>query len=93
MRNPYSTIKTMLVTERSMDLKEKNKYVFKVDSNANKIEVKHAVEKLYDVEVAAVNIMNVRGKPKRLGRMMKQGRRPDFRKAVITLSKGSIEIV
>ena len=83
----------MIVTERAMKLKEKGKYIFKVSTKANKIEIKSAIESLYDVKVAAVNIMNCSGKPKRAGKMMRMGKRPDFKKAVVTLSKGSIEII
>ena len=93
MKNPYTTVETMLVTERAMDLKDQNKYIFKVATGANKIEIKNAIEKLYEVKVKSVNIMNCLGKPKRAGKMMKPGKRPDSKKAVVTLSKGSIEII
>ena len=93
MNNPYKIIETILVTERSMDLKEKSKYIFKVHSDATKVDIRHAIEKLYDVKVKSVNIINKMGKIKRAGRLMKYGRRPDVKKAIVTLSKGSIEIV
>jgi large subunit ribosomal protein L23 len=93
MNNPYAIIETILVTERSMDLKDANKYIFKVHEDATKIDVRHAVEKLYDVKVKSVNIINKIGKMKRAGKQMKHGRRPSVKKAIVTLSKGSIEIV
>ena len=93
MNNPYAVIETILVSERSMELKDANKYIFKVHEDANKIDVRRAVEKLYDVKVKAVNIINKIGKMKRAGKLMKHGRRPSVKKAIVTLSKGSIEIV
>ncbi len=93
MNNPYQIIETIMVTERSMDLKAASKYIFKVHSDATKIDIKNAIEKLYDVKVKSVNIINKMGKMKRAGKLMKYGRRPAVKKAIITLSKGSIEIV
>ena len=93
MNNPYQIIETILVTERSMDLKAANKYIFKVHSDATKIDIKHSIEKLYEVKVKSVNILNKIGKMKRAGKLMKYGRRPSVKKAIVTLSKGSIEIV
>lgn len=92
-KDPFKILKTPIVTERAMDLKEQKKYLFKVDSAASKIEIRRAVEKLYGVKVKSVNVMNRAGKPKRAGRMMKQGFRSGFKKAVVTLSDGVIEIV
>lgn len=93
MNDPYTVIQTILVTERSMDLKEQNKYIFKVHSRANKIDIKRAIEALYDVTVGAVNIMNRLGKMKRAGRLMKKGRRSNWKKAIVTLSGGSIDVI
>ncbi len=93
MNNPYQIIETIMVTERSMELKAANKYIFKVQTDATKIDIKNAIEKLYDVKVKSVNIINKMGKMKRSGKLMKYGRRPSVKKAIITLSKGSIEIV
>ncbi len=77
MKNPYQIISYPLITERSTILREtKNKYTFRVDKRANKIEIKGAIETIFpDVEVLAVNTLNVRGKPKRF-RSRKRGRRP-----------------
>ena len=84
-------IKKPVITEKMTAISEKlNKYAFIVDKNANKIQIKEAVEKLYDVKVAAVNTMNYDGKKK--SRYTKAGvvtgRRPAFKKAVVTLKEG-----
>lgn len=93
MNNPYQTIKTVMVTEKSTELADLDKYCFKVDPKATKPEIKMAVEEIFpDVKVAAVNVMNMRGKKKRL-RTVKYGRRPNWKKAVVTLSEGSIELL
>jgi large subunit ribosomal protein L23 len=87
MMDPYSIIRTPLLTEKCHDLKEKlNQVAFRVDRGANKVQVKEAVEKIFKVKVKSVNIMNVQGKRKRLGR--NTGKRPDWKKAVITLQPG-----
>jgi large subunit ribosomal protein L23 len=93
MRDPYSVIRTPLLTEKCHDLKEnRNQVAFRVDTRANKVEVKAAVEKIFKVKVERVNIMNVKGKVKRLGRNM--GKRADWKKAVVTLKAGeNIEII
>jgi large subunit ribosomal protein L23 len=93
MKDPYTIIRTPLLTEKCHDLKEvHNQVAFKVDTRANKIEVKAAVEKIFKVKVESVNIMNVKGKVKRLGRSA--GKRPDWKKAVVTLKAGeNIEII
>ncbi|MDF1535302.1 MAG: 50S ribosomal protein L23 [bacterium] len=77
-----------LLTEKNAVLKETlNKVAFEVAPNANKIEIKKAVEEAFKVSVDSVNILNVRGKIKRLGRSF--GKRRDWKKAVVTLKKGS----
>ena len=93
MKDPYSIINTILVSERSMEMSADSKYVFKVDTSANKIDIRHAVEKLYDVKVKSVNVMNRLGKRKRAGRSPVKGRRPNWKKAIVTLSEGEINIV
>jgi large subunit ribosomal protein L23 len=73
-----------IVTEKSTDLgEENNKYVFEVADAANKHEIRQAVEKYFGVKVLAVRTMRMHGKPKRMGRF--EGRRPDWKKAVVTL--------
>ena len=84
-------IKKPVITEKMTAVSEKlNKYAFIVDKNANKIQIKKAIEKLYDVKVEAVNTMNYDGKKK--SRYTKagviSGRRPAFKKAVVTLKEG-----
>ena len=93
MKDPYSVIQTLLVTERSMEMRDEDKYVFKVHPSANKVDIRSAVEKIYDVKVASVNVMNRLGKAKRVGRSLKTGKRADWRKAIVTLSEGDIDII
>lgn len=75
-----------VVSERTTYLNEMNKYVFVVQKTANKIEIKQAVEKLFNVKVDKINIVNVQGKRKR--RRFKIGKRPDWKKAIVTLQEG-----
>lgn len=84
----YQTIKTLLLTEKGTRLSaEENKYLFKVDRAANKEQIRTAVEELFNVHVTKVNVMNRRGKKKRM-RTQKFGRRPDWKRAVVTLRDG-----
>ena len=87
MEDAYKIIKRPLITEKSTIQKEMdNQLAFEVDRRANKIEIKKAVEKIFKVQVENVRTMNYRGKRKRLGRTM--GRRPHWKKAVVTLKPG-----
>ena len=87
MKTPYDVIKRPVLTEKSyVGISEKN-YVFEVAINANKVEIKEAVERIFDVKVASVNTARVEGKLKRQGRT--QGRRPDRKKAYVTLKEDS----
>lgn len=90
MKSPYDVILKPVITEQSMDLAQQKKYTFKVAKDCNKTEVKHAVEEIFGVDVAHVNIMNVKGKPKRMGRDF--GRTSSYKKAIVTLTDGSKEI-
>ena len=74
------------ITEKSTILQESGKYTFQVNGGANKVEVKEAVEKNFDVTVLDVNITKLHGKKKRYGPRIKQ--RPDIKKAVVTLKQG-----
>ena len=74
------------ITEKSTLLQESGKYTFQVNGGANKVEVKEAVEKNFDVTVLDVNITKLHGKKKRYGPRIKQ--RPDTKKAVVTLKQG-----
>ena len=90
MKTEYQTIIKPIITEETMDLASDKKYVFQVAKEANKPEVRQAVEKIFGVNVAKVNIMNVNGKAKRMGRYV--GKTADYKKAVITLTADSKEI-
>ena len=80
-----------VVTEKSVDLMQENKYCFKVAKDANKIEIKNAIEEIFKVTVVTVNTVNVHGKMKRMGRT--QGMTASWKKAVVTLREGdSIEV-
>ena len=82
-----------IISERSMEVvfdregNEIKKYTFEVPVSANKIEIKKAVEEVFGVKVASVNTMRVMGKVKRMGRF--EGRRASWKKAIVTLEKGS----
>lgn len=90
MRTPHQIIRRPVVTEKGTVLKEQNKYFFEVDRRANKVEIKQAVESLFNVKVAAIHTVSMRGKVKRLGRFA--GRTSDWKKAIVTLREGhSIE--
>jgi large subunit ribosomal protein L23 len=86
--NANQIIRRPLVTEKSTLMREAgaNVIAFEVDPKANKIEVKHAVEKLFKVKVDEVRLFNVRGKVKRMGRSF--GKRRDWRKAYVRLKEG-----
>lgn len=101
MRSPESVIKRPLLTEKGTTLKETGGHssekavdpeelqpqiMFEVSRDANKIEIKHAVEKLWNVEVVKVRTAVVRGKQKRVGRHI--GRRSNWKRALVTLAAG-----
>lgn len=90
MKSAYDVILKPVISEQSMDVAADKKYTFKVATDANKTQVKLAVEEIFGVEVAKVNIMNYDGKLKRLGRTF--GRTPAYKKAIVTLTEGSKEI-
>ena len=87
---PHDILVKPIITERSMADAENKRYTFKVAKNANKYQIKDAVEKIFEVKVARVNTMNFNGKLMRLGKT--QGRRPDWKKAIVTLTADSKEI-
>ena len=81
-------LKKPVLTEKSMTLQaEENKYTFDVDVNANKIEIRQAVEAMFDVKVESVNVINVRPKSKRVGKY--EGKTNRRRKAIVKLAEGS----
>ncbi len=87
-----SILKSPLVTEKVSALNEKGKYGFIVDVDANKVEIKNAVEKMYGVNVAKVNTLRVMGKQKvrftKAGTLA--GRKPNYKKAIVTLAQGEV---
>ncbi|MEQ8176156.1 MAG: 50S ribosomal protein L23 [Syntrophomonadaceae bacterium] len=86
MKDYRDIILKPIVTEKSMNLLADNKYTFLVDKKANKTEIKSAIESIFKVKVENVNTMIIKGKPKRMGRF--EGKRPDRKKAVVTLKAG-----
>ncbi|MGN0149154.1 MAG: 50S ribosomal protein L23 [Clostridia bacterium] len=91
--NSYDILRRPIITEHSMEPvfdregNEIKKYTFEVPQSVNKIEIKKAVEEVFGVKVAKVNTMNFTGKLKRMGR--NEGRRPSWKKAVVTLAADS----
>ena len=90
MANARDILIRPLVTEKSTALMQEGKYTFVVAKGANKIEIGAAVEEIFKVKVESVNTVRVLGKTKRMGRT--QGKRPDYKKAIVKLAPGeSIE--
>lgn len=93
MKNPYDIIIKQIITEKTTKLAEENKYTFEVSKEANKIEVKNAIETIFEsknVKVKSVKIINVRKKPHKMGRY--EGFKPAVRKAIVTLEKGTLDV-
>lgn len=88
MAHITDVLKKPVLTEKTMTLQaNENKYTFDVDVNANKIEIKQAVEAMFGVKVESVNVMNVRPKAKRMGRY--EGKTNRRRKAIVKLAEGN----
>ncbi|RAL23257.1 50S ribosomal protein L23 [Thermoflavimicrobium daqui] len=88
MKDPRDIIRRPVITEQSTEMMEQGKYVFEVDIRANKVEIKKAIEKIFDgVKVDKVNTLRVPGKQKRYGRYT--GRTPERKKAVVKLAEDS----
>jgi len=86
-RDPRNVLVKPLMTEKSMQQKEElNAITFKVSVDANKVEIRQAVEKVFNVKVATVRTASHEGKWKRMGKF--EGRRPGWKKAVVTLAPG-----
>lgn len=83
----YEIVKKPVITENSMDQMADRKYTFEVAKNANKIEIKKAVEEIFGVKVEKVTTMIVLGKVKRMG--ANSGKRPDWKKAIVKLTEDS----
>lgn len=87
MKRAYDVLIGPMLTEKGTLLKEKdNKVLFRVATGANKIEIKKAVEEIFKVKVENVATINYKGKRKRMGRY--EGRRPDWKKAIVSLKEG-----
>jgi large subunit ribosomal protein L23 len=87
MKSPQDVIQAPLISEKGTQLTESaNQVLFKVRTDANKIEVKQAIETLFKVKVVQVRMARYLGKVRRIGRNM--GRRPDWKKAYVTLKDG-----
>ena len=85
--HPLGVLVRPLVTEKATRLGGEHKYAFEVQRRANKLQIKEAVEKGFEVKVRAVNVLNMKGKP-RLVRGNRIKHRPDWKKAVVTLAPG-----
>ena len=86
MKHPQDIVKSMIRTEKGSVMMAAGKYIFWADINANKIEIKSAVESIYKVKVYGVNTVMMRGKTKRVRYAL--GKTPDWKKAIVTLKKG-----
>ena len=88
MKDPYTVVKTLRVTEKgTAQIEKSNQYQVVVDKGANKVDVKRAVEQLFKVKVLRVNTMRVRGKARRQ-RTVQAGHTPNWKKAIVTLKAG-----
>ncbi len=93
MKDPYTIIERPLITEKAMVLQTQGKYTFRVARDANKIEIRRAIEAIYDVPVESVNTLNVRGELRRVGKG-RPGRQTGWKKAIVTLQPGArIELI
>ena len=89
--NKFDVLIRPIITEKTTLLMQENKYTFQVPLNANKVEIRKAVESIFNVKVEKVATIRVLGKTKRMGRTM--GKRRDYKKAIVTLKAGeSIEL-
>ena len=85
--NPHEIIRGPVITEKGTIQKElNNQLTFEVDRRANRVEIRHAVEKVFNVRVEKVRTMQIKGKVKRLGRTV--GKRRNWKKAIVTLAEG-----
>lgn len=84
--HPRDVLKRPLITEKATAMMEQGKYLFEVDRNANKTQIKQAVEEIFDVKVTKVNTMRQIGKIRRQGRT--HGRTREIKKAIVTLAEG-----
>ena len=87
MRNAYDIIIKPVISEKAMDGMQTKKYTFKVASDANKIEIKNAVEEIFGVDVEKVTTINMKGKPRRIRYVM--GKTSAWKKAIVKLTSES----
>ena len=92
MKDPRDIILAPVVSEKSYDLMELGVYTFKVHPRASKPEIRDAVEAIWGVEVLKVNTLNRKGKKIRNRRSFTYGKRPDTKRAIVTLADGSIDL-
>ncbi len=88
MKNVYDIIRRPVITEQSMEAVADKKYVFMVDVESNKTEIKAAVEQIFGVKVAKINTVRMQGKVKRTG-AYPAGKRAEYKKAIVTLTADS----
>jgi len=91
MKNAREIIIAPIFSEKTSMMKDVyNEYTFQVSMNANKIEIKRAIEKIFEVDVVSVNTMRYKGKPQRFlrGNRANEGFRPNWKKAIVTLKSG-----
>ena len=86
MKTSYDIIKRPIITEKSSGLVDKLQYSFEVDKKANKVEIKKAIEEIFNVNVVAIRTVNVHKKAKRMGRY--EGFTTAYKKAIVRLEKG-----
>ena len=87
--DPRDVILRPVVSEKSYGLLDRNVYTFVVHSDATKIQIRDAVEQIFNVHVTKVNTLNRKGKRKRMRRQATFGKRPDTKRAIVTLQSGS----
>ncbi len=85
--NPRDVLLRPIITEKTSAMQQQNKYTFRVPLTANKIEIRQAVEAVFNVKVVGVNTIRVLGKTKRMGRNV--GKRSDYKKAIVKLAEGN----
>ncbi len=91
MDNPYEIIKSIFRTEKETEMSPLNKYLFVVNRKANKIQIKNAIEKIYNVKALKINTQNRKGKKRKI--RFREGKRSDWKKAIVTLKSGfSIDV-
>jgi large subunit ribosomal protein L23 len=86
VKDPRDVILRPIISEKTYGMLDEGKYTFAVDRRANKTEIKQAIERIFDVKVLSVNTMNRPGKRKRRGLIV--GKRPDVKRAIVTVAPG-----